>query len=517
VTSLMIDPWTILDTLSDNLAILDQAGTICYLNASWQNSLTEDAAQVFQVGQDYLTAHQVAFPLEAAATQAQTAALQAILTGGAEEFYLDFPALLKGQTCWFYLNISPYRHAEMTGAIVRQRNITRRKLVELSLSQAHGQIEQIFNNFDQLVYIADMQTYELLFVNEYFRKIFGESVGKICWQVLQKDQTGPCSFCTNEKLIDATGQPTGTYTWESQNTVTGNWSELQDNAIRWTDGRLVRLQIATDITSRKQAEQNLRDAHIQTMQILDSLNQIVYVADFETYEILFVNKQVRDLFGDVTGKICWQVLQTGMTGPCPFCTNSKLVDEHGRSLGTYVWEFQNTIHGVWLDVRDTAIRWTDGRLVRMEIATNITERKQMEMEQIRLQNEVIQAQKQLLHELSTPMIPLTDEIVVLPLIGTLNAERAQQLLENLLEGVAAKRAKVVILDITALPTVDSQAAQALIMATQAVRLLGAQVILTGIRPDVAQTMVNLNLDLQGMVIQGTLQAGIAYAVGAKRR
>lgn len=513
----MIDPWAILDTLSDNLAVLDQAGKICYLNTSWQTILTEDMAQVFRVGQAYLPAHQVAFPLGDVDAQAQTAALQAILAGGTEEFNLDFSALLNGQTCWFYLNISPYRHAEMIGALVRQRNITRRKIVELSLSQTHDQIEQIFNDFEQLIYVADMQTYELLFVNLHFRQLFGEVIGKICWQVLQKGQTGPCSFCTNEKLVDAAGQPTGTYLWEFQNTVTGNWFGLQDSAIHWPDGRLVRLEVATDITARKQAEQVLRDSQVQMTQILDSLNQIVYVSDVETYEVLFANKQVRDLFGEVTGKICWQVLQQGMTGPCPFCTNSKIIDEHGRSLGTYVWEFQNTVHGVWLDVRDTAIRWTDGRLVRMEIATNITERKQMELEQIRLQNEVIQAQKSLLHELSTPMIPLTDEVVVLPLIGTLTAERAQQLLENLLEGIAVNRAKIVILDITALPTVDSQAAQALVTATQAVRLLGAQVILTGIRPDVAQTLVNLNLDLQGMVIQATLQAGIAYAVGAKRQ
>ena len=114
--------------------------------------------------------------------------------------------------------------------------------------------------------------------------------------------------------------------------------------------------------------------------VLDSLDALVYVADMETYELLFINEYGKAIWGDIQGKICWQVLQSGQSGPCKFCTNDKLVDEKGKATGVYVWEFQNTVDGQWYQCRDQAIKWIDGRLVRMEIATNITDRKQAEEE-----------------------------------------------------------------------------------------------------------------------------------------
>lgn len=114
--------------------------------------------------------------------------------------------------------------------------------------------------------------------------------------------------------------------------------------------------------------------------VLDSLDALVYVTDMETHEILFFNKYGKDIWGDGKGKICWQVLQSGQDGPCEFCTNDKLLDENGQPNDVYVWEFQNTIDGHWYQCRDQAIQWIDGRMVRMEIATDITERKKVEEE-----------------------------------------------------------------------------------------------------------------------------------------
>jgi len=122
-----------------------------------------------------------------------------------------------------------------------------------------------------------------------------------------------------------------------------------------------------------------RDVSLSTerfRRLVDSLDALVYVADMETYELLYINRYGIDLFGDITGKLCWQSLQSGQTGPCPFCTNHLLIDEEGRPQPTHVWPFQNTVTGEWYECRDQAIPWTDGRLVRMEIALNITESKQ---------------------------------------------------------------------------------------------------------------------------------------------
>lgn len=128
------------------------------------------------------------------------------------------------------------------------------------ISKSHEGIITILDSLDALVYIADMDSYELLFTNEYARSIWGDIEGKTCWKVLQDDQDGPCSFCTNHRLLDDSGNPDDVYVWEFQNTVNKRWYQCRDRAIRWIDGRIVRMEIATDITDRKQAEEELKIA-----------------------------------------------------------------------------------------------------------------------------------------------------------------------------------------------------------------------------------------------------------------
>jgi rsbT co-antagonist protein RsbR len=144
---------------------------------------------------------------------------------------------------------------------------------------------------------------------------------------------------------------------------------------------------------------------------------------------------------------------------------------------------------------------------------DVTERKRAEeaLRQSIALEETIQAQNAVLAELSTPLIPISDQIVAMPLIGSVDSRRAQQVIETLLQGIAASGALVAILDITGVPVVDTQVADALIRAAQAVKLLGAQVVLTGIRPEVAQTLVGLGTDLRGIITRSSLQSGIAYA------
>jgi len=114
------------------------------------------------------------------------------------------------------------------------------------------------------------------------------------------------------------------------------------------------------------------------MAVLNAMEDKIYLADMETYEVLFLNEAARKTFGPVEGQRCYQVLQ-GLDAPCPFCTNDQLVNADGSPAGVHAWEFQNQLNHRWYDLRDSAVRWTDGRLVRMEIATDITERKLMEL------------------------------------------------------------------------------------------------------------------------------------------
>ena len=118
----------------------------------------------------------------------------------------------------------------------------------------------------------------------------------------------------------------------------------------------------------------------------------------------------------------------------------------------------------------------------------------------------------LLEELSTPLIPITGRIMVLPLIGTMDTRRADAMMEAVLHGAQKHKARVVIIDVTGMKTVDTHVANTLLRTASALRLIGAEVVLTGMRPEVARTLVELGVNLGALVTKGTLESGIAYAM-----
>jgi rsbT co-antagonist protein RsbR len=146
------------------------------------------------------------------------------------------------------------------------------------------------------------------------------------------------------------------------------------------------------------------------------------------------------------------------------------------------------------------------------VVRDLREQRRAEEERAALQEQVIVSQQAALRELSTPLIPLTDTVMVMPLVGAIDSQRAQQIMEVLLEGIAQHQAKVVLLDISGVRVVDTQVADALLRAARAVKLLGAQVILTGISAEIAQTIVHLGADMSQISTQADLQAGLRYAL-----
>ncbi|WP_433928876.1 PAS domain-containing protein [Sorangium cellulosum] len=151
------------------------------------------------------------------------------------------------------------------------------------------------------------------------------------------------------------------------------------------------------------------------------------------------------------------------------------------------------------------------------IFRDLTERRRAEQEQQSLQEDLIAAQRRAIRELSTPLIPLARQLVVMPLVGTIDSARSEQILETLLKGIAAHQAAVAILDTTGVRSMDEQVASSLLRTAGAARLLGTEVILTGISPEVARALVEIGTDLSGVVTRGTLEAGVAYALGRRRR
>lgn len=132
------------------------------------------------------------------------------------------------------------------------------------------------------------------------------------------------------------------------------------------------------------------------------------------------------------------------------------------------------------------------------------------------QARLIEAQEEALRVLSTPLIPLGDGILVLPLVGRVNAERAERILTTLAEGVVAQQATFAIVDVTGMPEADDAAIEALVRATQVIRLLGAEALITGIKPAIASALVTLGADLGRITTRATVRDGIVYATTKRR-
>ncbi|MFF5962027.1 STAS domain-containing protein [Streptomyces luteogriseus] len=126
--------------------------------------------------------------------------------------------------------------------------------------------------------------------------------------------------------------------------------------------------------------------------------------------------------------------------------------------------------------------------------------------------ELIARQREQLHEVATPVIKLWESTVAVPLIGTLDSARSQVVMESLLDAIVAERARYAILDITGVPTVDSLVAQHLMKTVAAARLMGAECIVSGIRPAIAQTIVHLGIDLGTVLTRSSLADALAYAL-----
>ncbi|NJD77621.1 MAG: STAS domain-containing protein [Candidatus Methanoperedens sp.] len=124
---------------------------------------------------------------------------------------------------------------------------------------------------------------------------------------------------------------------------------------------------------------------------------------------------------------------------------------------------------------------------------------------------VVRQQQEAIRELSTPVLQVRDQLLILPIIGVIDTHRARQLTEQLLRTIRTRRAKVVVMDITGVPAVDSKIAGHLVQTVDASKLMGATVIVTGISPEIAQTLVTLGVDIAKMNTVGDLQGGIEVA------
>jgi len=173
------------------------------------------------------------------------------------------------------------------------------------------------------------------------------------------------------------------------------------------------------------------------------------------------------------------------------------------------WRVRKDGKRFWANVIIAALRDQDGTLRGFsKITRDLTERKRAE--------DLITQQSKEIMELSTPVMQVWQGVVVAPLIGSLDSGRTQQFMERLLGRIVETNSPVALVDIMGVPTIDTQTAQHLIETISAVRLLGAQVVLTGVRPAIAQTLVHLGIDLSDIITRSSLSAGLQFALDVLR-
>jgi methyl-accepting chemotaxis protein len=164
---------------------------------------------------------------------------------------------------------------------------------------------------------------------------------------------------------------------------------------------------------------------------------------------------------------------------------------------------------VWIQATYNPILDAEGKPKRIvKFASDITERMEAEA--------LIDQQQQLLMELSTPVMQLFSGVVLMPLVGNIDGQRATQLISRLLEAISEYEAEVAILDLTGVPIIDTDVARHLLKTVAAAKMLGSVVILTGINPNGAQTLVQLGIDISHITTKGSLRSGIEEALRVKK-
>jgi rsbT co-antagonist protein RsbR len=266
-----------------------------------------------------------------------------------------------------------------------------------------------------------------------------------------------------------------------------------------------------EITRRRQIEAQLHESEAELRALFAAMTDMIFVIDARG-RYLKIGPTSSALLGDgaatLVGKTVHELFPAAQANVFLACIQRALETGQTTSIrySITVNQAEQWFAAAISPLQADRVLW---------VARDITEIKQEEQRR-QYQEAIIHQQANALIELSTPLIPISDHTLLLPLVGALDSRRAQQVMETLLQGIAEHAAESIILDITGVPLVDTHVAGMLMRAAQAVRLLGARVMLTGIRPEVAQAIVGLGVDLSSIETRASLQDGIAATLGRVR-
>lgn len=281
------------------------------------------------------------------------------------------------------------------------------------------------------------------------------------------------------------------------------------------------LAVIRDVTEAVQLQRTLDAVRKEHAEALERLNCFSAI----TSETLVVSDRGRVLFANDTTKHMFRYTLAEVIGKnlldfaAPEC-HADIIAHLSKNNSDVPYEadcIRSDGTRFRVEVRGKLISY-HGRPVRGAALLDITERRRVEelLKQKLREEERTRTQSETLFALSTPLLPVSDEVLVLPLIGSLDDRRMTRITEILLSGLTERRSHFVIIDITGLPTLDSATALGLVRAAQGARLLGAQTILCGIRAEVAHELVRLGADLSGVLTRSTLKSAMAFALSRPR-
>ena len=503
----------VLDTSPAAIYIKDLEGRFILLNQRAASAVGHAAA-------DLIGRADSEFFDEAVVASWRAAEQEAVRTGKAvvQEDVVPMP---DGMHTFLSIRVPMYdEHGQAFAISGISTDITDRVRVEEELRQARERLQLIIDSLPGAVFWKDRNSiYQGC--NMTFARFAGlaspaEVVGKSDYDLPWTREESDSYRAFDRQVMDS-GEPV-LHIVETQTQADGRVAWASTNKIPLRDGHgnvIGILGTYEDITDLKHTEEALRESQQLFQTLFAHLPVAVLLKTASDGRFVLWNAASEELFGlraeDVIGKTDYDFFPREQADA--FRARDREVLEH--RLTEVIPE--ETVTSPTLGqriVRTTKVPLYDeqGRpTYLLVICDDLTERRLAEQERLILKERIIEAQQHALRELSTPLLPLSKRVVLLPIIGSVDTQRALQLIETLLEGVAEHRADIALLDITGVQVVDTQVANTLIQAARAVRLLGAQVVLTGIRPEVAQTLVHLGVDLGGILTRGTLQDGIAYA------